>query len=675
LAGPNRRPETGCELAYGIDIAAYMLSCPDREQVRARTLHSLSESDWHQQPVVVIDETGFERRQERQEQTSLRLLRRAAADAPAFVLFLEDDLAFNRHLRHNLERWHPLASVGAADSFFGSLYDPSVAARWHDRGNAYFAASPEAVYGSQAFLLSLSTVHYVVSHWREVPGMQDIKMSRLAARTCPVYYHAPSLVQHVGRESAWGGTFHWARSFDASWRNPGVAPARRARPPAPERQEGPAVRGGRSSRRARRRGRVLLTAGVGPYEPLLALALPSFAEYAERHGYELVCGDGSEAGDRPAAWAKVPLLRRALARAELALWIDADAVVVDMADDIAGMLRPRAFQALVKHRTGQGRCPNTGVWLLRSGATSAAFLDSVWASTSYIEHPWWENAAACAALGYEVGPPCRPVRDSRYEAATTWLSTEWNSIAAAPADRPRIVHQAGLPLEQRLEAMRQLLSAAASARADRYAQRREEVETLVRPMLDRVHAIDGWLDDDEAELLLRTAARALLEGPPGGALVEVGSYCGRTTVVLGTAVAALAPGARVHAIDPHEGEVSMLGGGVGRLTPTLEAFRLNISRAGLAHVVETIPSRSFETPWRRPISLLLVDALHDYASVSRDLRHFAPWLGAGALVAFHDYAWHFPGVRAFVDELLGGGGYRRTDLVRSLVVLERVPGG
>jgi hypothetical protein len=56
---------------------------------------------------------------------------------------------------------------------------------------------------------------------------------------------------------------------------------------------------------------VLVTAGVGPYEPLLALALPSFAEYAERHGYELVCGDGSEAGDRPAGWAKVPLLRRA----------------------------------------------------------------------------------------------------------------------------------------------------------------------------------------------------------------------------------------------------------------------------------------------------------------------------------------------------------------------------
>jgi Methyltransferase domain len=243
----------------------------------------------------------------------------------------------------------------------------------------------------------------------------------------------------------------------------------------------------------------------------------------------------------------------------------------------------------------------------------------VWASTSYIEHPWCENAAVCAALGYEAGPPCRPVRDSQYAAATAWLPTEWNSIAAAPANRPHRAPSGS--------------AAGAASRGDaavavdcgirshpRCAQGRGEVEALVRPMLDRVHAIDGWLDDDEAELLLRTAARALLEGPPGGALVEVGSYCARSTVVLGTAVSALAPSARVHAIDPHKGEVSMLGGGVARLTPTLEAFRLNISRAGLAHVVETIPSRSFETVWRRPISLLLVDALHDYANVSRDLR-------------------------------------------------------
>jgi len=30
----------------------------------------------------------------------------------------------------------------------------------------------------------------------------------------PIYYHTPSLVQHVGIESAWGGHFHWAPDYD-----------------------------------------------------------------------------------------------------------------------------------------------------------------------------------------------------------------------------------------------------------------------------------------------------------------------------------------------------------------------------------------------------------------------------------------------------------------------------
>jgi hypothetical protein len=78
---------------------------------------------------------------------------------------------------------------------------------------------PESIFGSQAFLLSRETAIYVVKHWDSVEGMQDIKMSRLAARLAePVFYHAPSLVQHVGRKSTWGGGFHRARDYDRYWK-------------------------------------------------------------------------------------------------------------------------------------------------------------------------------------------------------------------------------------------------------------------------------------------------------------------------------------------------------------------------------------------------------------------------------------------------------------------------
>jgi hypothetical protein len=74
------------------------------------------------------------------------------------------------------------------------------------------------VYGSQAFLLSRATVALVLAGWDGVPGMQDIKISRIAAKAGPIHYHRPSLVQHVRAPSTWGGPQHWARDYSASWR-------------------------------------------------------------------------------------------------------------------------------------------------------------------------------------------------------------------------------------------------------------------------------------------------------------------------------------------------------------------------------------------------------------------------------------------------------------------------
>jgi hypothetical protein len=59
---------------------------------------------------------------------------------------------------------------------------------------------------------------HLLKHWGEEVGAADLRMPRIAARICPVYMHAPSLVQHVGGESTWGGPFHQAHDFDQSWK-------------------------------------------------------------------------------------------------------------------------------------------------------------------------------------------------------------------------------------------------------------------------------------------------------------------------------------------------------------------------------------------------------------------------------------------------------------------------
>ncbi len=200
-----------------LDIKAFILSCPDREEMRLQTIRNLAATDWGDEPEIEIDQTTCERRQERQERTALSLLRNAVESGHELILFLEDDLDFNRHIRHNLEHWYPLVRRRASMPFFASLYNPGVGRLTRSPQHSFFVANPIGVFGSQAFLMSSGAARYIVEHWWDVIGMQDIKMSRLAARLCPVYYHSPSLVQHIGVVSAWGGNYHCAQDFDESW--------------------------------------------------------------------------------------------------------------------------------------------------------------------------------------------------------------------------------------------------------------------------------------------------------------------------------------------------------------------------------------------------------------------------------------------------------------------------
>ena len=116
--------------------------------------------------------------------------------------------------------WTPVREHAPGRPLFASLYNPGIGGRPTDSTRTCLEVEAAAVYGSQAFLLSSATARYVVEHWEEVAGMQDIKVSRLAARLGPLLYHMPSLVQHVGAPSTWGGTDHVARDFDLDWRAP-----------------------------------------------------------------------------------------------------------------------------------------------------------------------------------------------------------------------------------------------------------------------------------------------------------------------------------------------------------------------------------------------------------------------------------------------------------------------
>lgn len=186
--------------------------------------------------------------------------------------------------------------------------------------------------------------------------------------------------------------------------------------------------------------RALATFGVGPHEALLDIALPSFEEFAERHGYDLTVAHPRVEG-RAASWFKIPLLHNLLAIHDEVLWLDADVVVVDPSEDIAAALPGGFWQALAEHHSAvDGNHPNCGVWLVRRPMRS--LLARIWGMTSFLHHPWWEQAAILDLMGYETTRPVRHVSSTCLWYRTGLLGEEWNALPGADVAYPRFRHSA-----------------------------------------------------------------------------------------------------------------------------------------------------------------------------------------------------------------------------------------
>lgn len=68
---------------------------------------------------------------------------------------------------------------------------------------------------------------------------------------------------------------------------------------------------------------------------------------------------------------------------------------------------------------------------------------------------------------------------------------------------------------------------------------------LITPVLRRMRAIEGWLEEEEAEPLAQVAQDHLEQPSPLKRIVEIGSYCGKVTFVLASVVNALGADASI----------------------------------------------------------------------------------------------------------------------------------
>ncbi len=188
-------------------------------------------------------------------------------------------------------------------------------------------------------------------------------------------------------------------------------------------------------------------------------------------------------------------------------------------------------------------------------------------------------------------------------------------------------------------------------------------------VVDLMDTVEGWLSRDEAAFLGLLAADAVRRAPRA-AVVEVGSYCGRGTVVLGRAPSTRRRGL-VHAVDTFDGVVGSAPTGLHHGEPTWQRFQDTVRRAGLGRRVRAHRGRSADLGWEGPVAMLLVDGWHDYASVRADVDRFAPSVVTGGVVAFHDHADYAPDVARVTDELASGEEWERLGLVGTLAAVRR----
>ena len=153
--------------------------------------------------------------------------------------------------------------------------------------------------------------------------------------------------------------------------------------------------------------------------------------------------------------------------------------------------------------------------------------------------------------------------------------------------------------------------------------------------------VKGFMPHDEGVALYRAAA----EVASLGALVEIGSYCGKSAVYLGAAAAE--PGGVLFTIDHHRGSEEMQAGWehhdaelvdpqTGRMD-SLPLLRQTIQLAGLEDTVVPIVGNSVTVAahWSSA-ALVFIDGGHGDAPAHADYEAWAPKVMPGGLLAIHD---------------------------------------
>lgn len=197
-----------------------------------------------------------------------------------------------------------------------------------------------------------------------------------------------------------------------------------------------------------------------------------------------------------------------------------------------------------------------------------------------------------------------------------------------------------------------------------------------------IDTVKGFLDVAEGEALYSAVRRCAALGPA----LEVGSYCGKSAVYLGTACRDA--GGLLFCVDHHRGSEENQPGwdyhdpelwdAQADAMDTLPFLRATLRRAGLEDWAIPVVGRSatIAGAWRTPLGFLFIDGGHTSEHALNDWRGWTPHLLPGGLLAIHDV---FPDPRdggrppfEIYQLALASGLYAEVSAVKSLRLLRRL---
>jgi predicted O-methyltransferase YrrM len=152
--------------------------------------------------------------------------------------------------------------------------------------------------------------------------------------------------------------------------------------------------------------------------------------------------------------------------------------------------------------------------------------------------------------------------------------------------------------------------------------------------LAAVAGVDGWMTDGQARRLYDAAAAVAAPG----LIVEIGSFRGRSTIVLASAAG---EGVEVVAIDPHAGNdrgPQEIDGFVEQAEDDHDVFTRNLADAGVSPRVRHLRrfSDAAHAEVHGQIDVLYIDGAHRYGPALHDIREWGRRVAPGGTMLIHD---------------------------------------